>query len=443
MTVFFKILTPNLADTRDILSVWRAPVNETIGMCDEKLSLHTCLGLTTRNNVSKVYNLTRQLAWAYTSVEDPNEYLTNVAAYRSVGGVAREKDSFVFSFPSAGTGPYFLSLFSHKLQRTIAQMDYVPFRKGDCTPHTPELHICAFPGDRGFEMYGPLHMCPAGTIKDYTQFSGCMLCDPGTYATVAGLSSCVSCPYGTYQPESGSTFCVECEAKYTTFVNSASKQKDCVSCVQRSRDLEVPLNTIPGCEGVVITDITTAEPTTTSLETTVPQTTPAPIPAVCGDGMLTFPEACETGPPPPFPKVAVLTAQAVTNLTLVGASFLCTLECRRTGNRCGDGIRAIGVSVMKNSTARALTKDGNFMMYEEECDDGNLEEGDGCSSTCKIEPGYYCVYSRPDICLPKCGNGLVSSSFTSLQTVTSIKCLCIKLFLLFFLEHLWIHCMHV
>jgi cysteine-rich repeat protein len=410
MTCFFKILTPGLADVRDMLLVWRAPANETRGMCDDERSLHTCLGLKAPTNASKVYNLTRQLAWAYTSVEDPNQYLTSVAAYRTVGRVARDKDSFVLSFPSAGTGPYFLSLFSHKLQRTIAQIDYVPSRLGDCTPGTPDVHMCVFPQDRGFQMYGPLHTCPAGTIQDYTEFSGCKLCAQGTYATVAGLTSCVSCPYGTYQPESGSTFCFECEDKYTTLFSSATQQKDCVSCVQRSLVLEVAINSILGCERVVISKTTTAEPTTTRVQTTPPQTTPVPVPAVCGDGILVFPEACEMGPPPPpSQKVTVLTVQAVTNLTLVGASLMCTLECRRTANRCGDSVRAIGVSVMKNLTARALTREGDVMMYEEECDDGNLINGDGCSLNCKVERGYYCVYSKPDICRRRCGNGVLEA----------------------------------
>jgi cysteine-rich repeat protein len=30
----------------------------------------------------------------------------------------------------------------------------------------------------------------------------------------------------------------------------------------------------------------------------------------------------------------------------------------------------------------------------EECDDGNLANGDDCSSTCKIPPGVYCTYSQ-------------------------------------------------
>lgn len=42
---------------------------------------------------------------------------------------------------------------------------------------------------------------------------------------------------------------------------------------------------------------------------------------------------------------------------------------------------------------------------DEECDDGNYEDGDGCSSECKREAGFVCSGSnttliRPDICEP-------------------------------------------
>jgi len=35
-----------------------------------------------------------------------------------------------------------------------------------------------------------------------------------------------------------------------------------------------------------------------------------------------------------------------------------------------------------------------------ECDDGNTNDKDGCSSTCKIESGYNCTNQKegPDIC---------------------------------------------
>ena len=38
-----------------------------------------------------------------------------------------------------------------------------------------------------------------------------------------------------------------------------------------------------------------------------------------------------------------------------------------------------------------------------ECDDGNVEDGDGCDSTCHIEPKYLCEGGGPssrDICTP-------------------------------------------
>jgi len=54
-----------------------------------------------------------------------------------------------------------------------------------------------------------------------------------------------------------------------------------------------------------------------------------------------------------------------------------------------------------------------------ECDDGNTEDGDGCSSSCMIEEGYSCMhYAVPpypcgvygDLCTPMCGDGLVKGS---------------------------------
>ena len=35
-----------------------------------------------------------------------------------------------------------------------------------------------------------------------------------------------------------------------------------------------------------------------------------------------------------------------------------------------------------------------------ECDDGNTNDGDGCSSMCKLESGYKCTTQKegPDIC---------------------------------------------
>ena len=46
---------------------------------------------------------------------------------------------------------------------------------------------------------------------------------------------------------------------------------------------------------------------------------------------------------------------------------------------------------------------------EEECDDGNVENGDGCSTNCVIEMGYSCIVGNkfPSTCTAICGDGRV------------------------------------
>ena len=42
----------------------------------------------------------------------------------------------------------------------------------------------------------------------------------------------------------------------------------------------------------------------------------------------------------------------------------------------------------------------------EECDDDNLDEDDGCSSICEVEPGWLCEF-EPSECSPICGDGAI------------------------------------
>ncbi len=65
--------------------------------------------------------------------------------------------------------------------------------------------------------------------------------------------------------------------------------------------------------------------------------------------------------------------------------FTLTISC--TPIRCGDGVVA---SV-------------------EACDDANTANGDGCSSSCEVEPGYACT-GAPSACGNVCGNGVVDAS---------------------------------
>jgi cysteine-rich repeat protein len=40
----------------------------------------------------------------------------------------------------------------------------------------------------------------------------------------------------------------------------------------------------------------------------------------------------------------------------------------------------------------------NFISVGEQCEDGNTVSGDGCSSTCQLEPGYTCTTTLPNVC---------------------------------------------
>src|SRR5262249_789213 len=45
----------------------------------------------------------------------------------------------------------------------------------------------------------------------------------------------------------------------------------------------------------------------------------------------------------------------------------------------------------------------------EECDDGNVTPGDGCSDTCTVETGWFCT-GAPSMCAPICGDDLVTGA---------------------------------
>lgn len=57
--------------------------------------------------------------------------------------------------------------------------------------------------------------------------------------------------------------------------------------------------------------------------------------------------------------------------------------------------------------SNAVCGDG-MIESPEECDDGNMWDGDGCSSICTVEPGFICT-GEPSVCnfITTCGNGLV------------------------------------
>ena len=51
-----------------------------------------------------------------------------------------------------------------------------------------------------------------------------------------------------------------------------------------------------------------------------------------------------------------------------------------------------------NGAGPCMSKRGDGLVIGEECDDGNNVDGDGCSSSCKIESGFTCT--QPPITEP-------------------------------------------
>ncbi|MBK8156805.1 MAG: DUF4215 domain-containing protein [Streptococcus sp.] len=43
---------------------------------------------------------------------------------------------------------------------------------------------------------------------------------------------------------------------------------------------------------------------------------------------------------------------------------------------------------------------GNVISGAEQCDDGNTNNGDGCSSACQLESGFTCTGAVTSVCTP-------------------------------------------
>ncbi len=94
---------------------------------------------------------------------------------------------------------------------------------------------------------------------------------------------------------------------------------------------------------------------------------------VCGDGKRTKNEACDN-----------LDTEGCVDCQVQPGWHCNTSACKP---ECGDGM----------------------VVGPEQCDDKNVTGGDGCSSTCKIEPFHTCDASEPSQCRStiECGNGVV------------------------------------
>jgi len=114
--------------------------------------------------------------------------------------------------------------------------------------------------------------------------------------------------------------------------------------------------------------------------------------SVCGDGLLVAgTEECDDGNEDD--------ADGCSSMCAVEAGWTCTsLPCEgsQCGFECGDGWR-VGEEL----------EDGN-------CDDGNLQNFDGCSGTCSVECGFTCTSPSTeesgsgDVCSASCGDGVLA-----------------------------------
>jgi len=85
----------------------------------------------------------------------------------------------------------------------------------------------------------------------------------------------------------------------------------------------------------------------------------------------------------------------------------CSVACRF--ERCGDGYlegaevcddgNTVAEDLCKNDCTPNVCGDGTIQTMIEACDDGNSVSGDGCSTDCVIEAGYAC-FGQPSSCSP-------------------------------------------
>lgn len=114
--------------------------------------------------------------------------------------------------------------------------------------------------------------------------------------------------------------------------------------------------------------------------------------AICGDGVVNGNETCDDG----------------NRASGDGCSSKCVLE---VGLICNDA----GVCVSPNDPSGPTVPggycgDGTFNIGES-CDDGNNENGDGCSASCSVETGYVCP-GGGNCHEPVCGDRMIEGSET-------------------------------
>lgn len=147
---------------------------------------------------------------------------------------------------------------------------------------------------------------------------------------------------------------------------------------------------------------------------------------VCGDKTVHWPETCDIGgkDDPGCVKCKLTPGYACDDKschTVCGDNVLTSDEICDDGNTLdNDGCEADCQKVSKGYDCKTVdspegdwkisvcvTQCGNGILTTgEDCDDGNTEDYDGCSSMCRIETGFSCDGGSPTVCTPDCGDGI-------------------------------------
>ena len=154
----------------------------------------------------------------------------------------------------------------------------------------------------------------------------------------------------------------------------------------------------------------------------------------CGDGIVDPGEECDQ-------TTGGQTCASLGHYSLTG-TLSCTADCRfdrsECGGRCGDNVveplqdeacdltnlnGASCVSLGFSGGALACAQDCGFDTSAcvnlcgngirdtgEDCDDGNAQDGDGCSTACDVERGWSCDEATPNHCATSCGDGIAAGA---------------------------------
>ncbi len=135
------------------------------------------------------------------------------------------------------------------------------------------------------------------------------------------------------------------------------------------------------------------------------------VAAACGDGIRALGEECDDGNASDgdgCSKRCRIEQSATCSSNPLGGKSTCTSGSCGDG-KVGKGEQCDGGSNCKNckNTSKSGTCGNGNKEPGEDCDDGNLKGGDGCSPTCQIESAFECYDNgKEEICRPVCGDGI-------------------------------------